>query len=339
LLRRLHNQDLKYASIPFSVEDFIRANEAMADRVAQLSVEAREDHATVLAVFRTAAELESEDQRAFLDAQDALQEEARRLASHGPVAWTTEDLAAALEDPAGLPAKMMSVSRIRASDPTSFRPVVLRLYGLAQTAEDAVEVASWLAQTTATAPNANNLMYEAIVGCRNRLPDLRPRPAPDAYLVLFATHALRIRKAFNPSKHPLVVLLEVYTRLFVQDKQRLDPIARSPTPAVMDEIDRLRKQHLETVRSIHHAFRDIGRGACTERSTGSLMSAYTHGRSFADVQSIWEEARGKGGTGVDHSAIAVVSSQLSLLRGSTRTLTQPFFNGRSVHGRLRLQVS
>jgi hypothetical protein len=319
LLRRLHNPNLKFASMSCTVEDFLRSLVAIATRVAQMPVEAREDHETVQAVFRTAVKLGSEDRRAFFDAQDALQEEARRLASHGPVEWTTQDLAAALEDPAGLPAKMMSVSRVRASDPTSFRPVVRRLYAMASTAEDAVEVACWLIRTTETASNANDLLYEAILGCTNHLPDLRPRPASDAYLALFATHASRIRQVFRRNPHPLVLLLEVYTRLFVQDKKRLDPVAQSPTPAVLDEIGRLRKQHLETVRLIHHAFRDIGCGICTERSTGSLINAYGHGQSIADVQAIWEEARGEGGTGVVNSDVAVVSSQLSLLRESKST--------------------
>ena len=204
--------------------------------------------------------------------------------------------------------QLASVDRLDAPDQAAFRSAAAKLGSLTRTAEEAVEIGNCLIRLTKGEPNTSDLLYETIHGVMRTLEHLQPRPPPEAYLNFLTAHNPQISKTFAKNEHPLVSLVEIYTRLFIQDRRRLDPFGPSPRRAVLDEIERLRQQHLHAVRAIHKAM-DASEGhVSTQRSTGSLMSAYGHGQAFAQVQQIWVAARADGGTGIDSRTVAVVST-------------------------------
>ena len=211
------------------------------------------------------------------------------------------------------------------------------LFSLAHTAEDSVSIASWLLRVTTpsasaspspsepslgpTTPalTASDLLYHTISALLHHISLLRSRPPPTPYLDLFSTHRASISLAFNPAKHPLVLLLETYTRQYAEDKRRLDPIAAAPPPDVLAHLERLRTRHLEAVRDIHGAMREVagnGEGVGEERvefwsqrSARGLMEGYGHGRDFEGVKGVWDDAMREGGTGVGQQGVTVFFQQ------------------------------
>ena len=315
----------------------MRAGETLTkDELAQFSPEAREDHATILATFRYALTLPGANRDDFLRDQDAAQEEAKRPPSSlpstrgrlSPTRWTTDKLVAAVKRASAearsnkvpplraLQHRLTDVGRLSVPNQPAFREAAKQLYGLTTTAEEAVEIASWLIHVTQAELDTPNLLYETINGAWYAVGHLRPRPTPDAYLDLISTHQSAISKKFSPRKHPLVVLVEIYTTLYKRDIQRMDPNAQSPGSQTLAKIDRLRLRHLDDVRAIHRAIRELGTAYVSQRSTDAFMDAYAHGRSFADVQALWEAATGVQGVGVDVQGVSIVSLARALFPGS-----------------------
>ena len=310
-------------AIPSTAEAYVKAGErfsdAQLDKLSQFSPGFKDDHAAILAVFRIAAGMPEDERQGYLRSQDVAQDEMRVAQDEirrpkRPVVWTTEDLVAALDDQATLPAKLTSVTKLVAPDRDLFRPAMAQLFTLARTVEDAVQVADWVIRVSKGGQNGLPYLWASIYKSFDKLsPDLQPRPPPKAYLDFLAAHEARLSRSLSHDNHPLVVLVEIYTRLFIQDRRRLDPVAKSPPPTVVNEIECLRQQHLDAVRAIHTAIDGNEGHIHTQRSTGSLMWAYGHGQAFAQVHQIWAAARADGGTGVDPAGVSIVSPPLCTL--------------------------
>lgn len=155
-----------------------------------------------------------------------------------------------------------------------------------------------------------NLVYEAVQELLAMLFRLHPQPAPDLLLNFLASYRDRIRVSYTRKflvAHPLVALLEIYSRLFTKDRKKLDPSAKAPPPEDMEKLERLRVDHLAAVRAIHTAMKEFEWDCSKVRTYTSLMEAYDRGRAYEEVWRIWDAMRAEGGVGIDQRAVSVVS--------------------------------
>lgn len=185
-----------------------------------------------------------------------------------------------------------------------------RLMSPATTLEQGVEIATRVLKATETSREdlgTRGLVYSLIHDLHQLVERIHPRPSPVPLLDFFVPRQGRIRLTFNASQNPLVSLLEIYSRLYAQDRRRLDPRSEAPSPGVVVELESLRVEHLAAVRDIHSARKETTAWKSTVRSETTLMGAYNQGRSFEEVWEIWGAMKAEGGVGLDHRAVAVVS--------------------------------
>jgi len=189
--------------------------------------------------------------------------------------------------------------------------VARRMVEPANSLERGINVASWILRVTEEGRQEEGVrlfLYSTINALLFCIASFQPRPHPDPLLQFLLSNQARLRFSFyDPNQNPLVKLLEVYSRLYTQDRRRLDPAATSPPPQVLVELESLRLQHLAAVRAIHQAMKEVDKDVFTVRSCTSLMEAYDKGGSFEEVEEIWKLMRSEGGVGIDERAVSVVS--------------------------------
>ena len=180
----------------------------------------------------------------------------------------------------------------------------------AESLERGVAMASWILRVTEEGRQEEGVrlfLYSTINALLFCIASFQPRPHPDPLLQFLLSNQARLRLSFYPNQNPLVKLLEIYSRLYTQDRRRLDPVGTDPTPQVLVELESLRLQHLAAVRAIHQAMKEVDKDVFTVRSCTSLMEAYDKGGSFEEVEEIWKLMRSEGGVGIDERAVSVVS--------------------------------
>ena len=216
--------------------------------------------------------------------------------------------------------QLASVGRLQAPS-QGCREALVPLFALARTAEEVVEVANWLVRITRQEANASRLFYATVNGLVYAILHIHPATSPAPYLAFLSQHKRAIAKAFWLDRHPLLIFLEVHVQLFKNERDRLDPVAQSPSAAVLDELERLRLQYLDAVQQIRLAMGRVGPGLYTRRSASSLMDAYGYGRSFGDAHAIWTTARSEHGVGVNQQTVSIVSPSPRTHEATLQNLT------------------
>ena len=324
---QLHNAGFKFVALAPSIDQFVRAAEAFTDaQLAYLTANDREDHKYILTIFLYALTLHGQQRIAFLRIEDAAQQEARKPLSlqstsslRSRAIWKTQTLVNAIErvsaDGVGrrlspiraLRAKLSNVRLLVAPALEPLRDASAQLFGLALTAEEAVEVARWLARVVQMDFEGTSPKYEAMYGARETVKRLLPRPPPGPYLALFREHYQHVTRSRHLAPRPqhLILLVDAYNVMHLQDVRPLEGLKRADLDP---RIKQLEQRHLEDVRAIHLDMRRYADTPLSVKERGSLMNAYGYGRSFKNVQALWDSARGVQGMDVDQRTVSIVSA-------------------------------
>ncbi|KAL7410551.1 hypothetical protein BDY24DRAFT_371900 [Mrakia frigida] len=320
-LQPLNYPTFKFSSVAPRIKSFLAAGEAFPpSKLASLPPQAYSDHQIILSVLREAISLDEGDREAFLYAQDLARQVQPRM-DDGEISLGSlfAQLAQASNSPSfsshpmdTLRPVLARVCRLRVLDVERSVILIETLMDAAESLEEGVEVATWILRVTKEDETDGGVrdvvVYKTLQSLLHLVKPLSPRPAPDLILRFLADHNDRIHLSFRTKDKvapPLVSLLEIYTRLHNQDKRNLDSIGTHPTPDVLVELESLRNQHLDAVRSIHQAMKDVGREIFTVRSCTSLMDGYNHGRAFEEVEEIWQMMRSEGGVGIEQRVVSV----------------------------------
>lgn len=184
---------------------------------------------------------------------------------------------------------------------------LLRLTG---TVDEAVEVAAWLLRGVAM-EGARETILLALVGSVHRW---EPRPPPDTICDLIRAYPLTTSTSTDapPVKrvHPLILLLETYTRLLRADRD-LEADLDFPSPLVLAELRTRREEHVVATKTIERSMRFLGVQAFPVRICVALLDAYAEGRAFEHVDEIWRMLIDEGGRFlISENAAIIVSPAL-----------------------------
>ena len=183
--------------------------------------------------------------------------------------------------------------------------LVRTLMKSAKSLEDGVEIAKWILRVTEEgkgSEGSKDFVYEAIHELYGKLPSrFNPLPHPQPIIDFILSNQPRIYAA---SRDPLIGLLEMYSRFFREDTNRVTSVV--PTACSKLKAQALRIKFLAVVRSIHQAMREVDRDVLTLRSYNSLMTSYSRCEAYKDVGEIWTLMRSEGGTGIDQRSVTVV---------------------------------
>lgn len=178
--------------------------------------------------------------------------------------------------------------------------------------EQGVDVATWVldvlegAETRERRALARHLVictFQELLNTTTR----RPRPSLEPLLDLLVSRQEQIRPAFYEGPPPLLLLLEQFSKTYINDLERLKSSSATPPPEDgVSGLELLRVEYLDGVRAIHEALKEVANGR-TMRSEILLMEAYGLGRSFKEVWQIWDGMNAEGGVGANTAAVKVVS--------------------------------
>lgn len=193
----------------------------------------------------------------------------------------------------GVEKRLSKITYVRSEDAAEFGELVDAMTGWAESLDETVELASWLLRVTITrtdddARDRVGRVLEAVVGS---IPRFDPRPSPDSLVQLVLDHDARIVDAVPHADYPLVLASRAYTRLYNQERRRLESLPEPPSTTIAS----LSLSHRRHLQKLDDGMRRYGKRMTDEESHQLLLVEYRNAHDFGEATERWENARRAGG--------------------------------------------